>query len=85
MTAAQLESEQAFIGALQRNGIIIDKNVDRTGTLLGSLIASVGAWNLTFLITSGVCLLGAACWLLVDPVTPLDLGDPERLSSEAAA
>jgi hypothetical protein len=63
-------------------GIIIDQNVDRTGTLLGDMIASVGAWNLTFLITSGFCLLGAACWLFVDPVTPLDLGDPERIAQE---
>ena len=61
-------------------GIIIDQKVDRTGTVLGGLIASVGAWNLTFLITSGFCLLGACCWLLVDPVTPLDLGDPDRLA-----
>ena len=61
-------------------GIIIDQQVNRSGTVLGGLIASVGTWNLTFLLTSGFCLLGACCWLLVDPVTPLDLGDPERLA-----
>ena len=63
-------------------GIIIDRTTDRTGTLLGDVIGRFGDWNLTFVITSGLCLVGAGCWLLVDPVTPLDLGDPDRASAE---
>jgi hypothetical protein len=59
-------------------GAIIDTQVDRTGTLLGALIAQFGAWNLSIVITSMACFVGACCWLLVDPVTPLDLGDPEH-------
>jgi len=59
-------------------GAIIDSKVDRTGTLLGDLIEKFGGWDLSIVITSMVCLVGACCWLLVDPVTPLDLGDPEH-------
>jgi predicted MFS family arabinose efflux permease len=62
-------------------GVIVDKAVDRTGTPLGDLIGSVGAWNLTFVLTAAMCLLGALCWLVVDPVTPLDLGDPEHATA----
>jgi len=54
-------------------GWIIDTKVDRTGTLLGDLIARFGAWNLTFMLTAVMCGLGALCWLVVDPTRPLDV------------
>jgi MFS family permease len=66
-------------------GIIVDRNIDRSGTPLGDLIGSLGDWNLTFLITSAICLLGAGCWLLVDPVTQLDLGGEEHATSAGAS
>ena len=59
-------------------GVIVDKTVNREGTSLGDLIARFGAWDLTFVITAAMCVLGGLCWLVVDPVTPLDLGDPEH-------
>lgn len=63
-------------------GAIVDTKIDRTGTLLGDLIARYGAWDLSIIITSVICLLGACCWLVVDPVTPLDLGDPEHAARD---
>ncbi len=30
------------------------------------------AWTVAFLITAGVYLIGAACWVLIDPVTALE-------------
>jgi MFS transporter, ACS family, glucarate transporter len=32
-------------------------------------------WNLTFYISSAVYLMGAVCWIFMDPVTPLKEGD----------
>jgi MFS family permease len=37
-------------------------------------LPSPHAWNLAFLITAAVYLLGAACWIFIDPVTPLEVG-----------
>jgi nitrate/nitrite transporter NarK len=31
-------------------------------------------WTPTFYLSAGVCVVGALCWILVDPVTPLDGG-----------
>jgi MFS family permease len=36
------------------------------------LQATHGNWSLTFYVASGVYLIGAACWTLIDPVTPID-------------
>jgi len=38
----------------------------------GYILDRTGNWNLAFLISSAVYLGGAVCWLLLDPVTPLD-------------
>lgn len=38
----------------------------------GYILDLSGSWNLAFSISSAVYLLGAVCWLLLDPVTPLD-------------
>jgi MFS transporter, ACS family, glucarate transporter len=40
----------------------------------GYILDLTGNWSLTFSISSAVYLAGAACWLLLDPVTPLDRG-----------
>jgi ACS family glucarate transporter-like MFS transporter len=29
-------------------------------------------WEITFWLSSAACLLGAICWLFIDPVTPLE-------------
>ena len=41
--------------------------------VLGYVVGGTGNWNLTFYLTAGVYLLGALCWWLLDPVTPLEL------------
>jgi ACS family glucarate transporter-like MFS transporter len=38
----------------------------------GYILDITGSWNLAFYISAGVYLVGAVCWLLVDPITPLD-------------
>ena len=38
----------------------------------GYILDLTGSWNLAFSTSSVVYLAGAACWLLLDPVTPLD-------------
>jgi MFS family permease len=38
----------------------------------GYILDITGNWDLVFFISSAVYLVGAACWLLLDPVTPLD-------------
>jgi MFS transporter, ACS family, glucarate transporter len=38
----------------------------------GYILDITGSWNLVFYISSVVYLGGAVCWLLLDPVTPLD-------------
>jgi MFS transporter, ACS family, glucarate transporter len=48
--------------------------------VLGYIVGRTGNWNLTFYVTGGVCVLGALCWLRVDPVTPLDNQGQEGLS-----
>lgn len=37
-----------------------------------------GNWNLVIHVSSAVYLLGAVCWLLLDPVTSLDRAPPAR-------
>jgi hypothetical protein len=34
-------------------------------------------WTICFWVAAGIYLIGAACWLFIDPVTPLD-GSVER-------
>jgi MFS family permease len=38
----------------------------------GYILDLTGSWGLAFYISSAVYLVGAVCWLLLDPVTPLD-------------
>jgi len=38
----------------------------------GYIVKQTGNWNLAFYVTAGAYLLGAFCWLGVDPVTPLE-------------
>jgi ACS family glucarate transporter-like MFS transporter len=40
--------------------------------VIGYIIQYTGNWNLTFYVTAVIYLLGAVCWLLTDPVTPLE-------------
>ena len=40
--------------------------------ITGYILDATGSWNLTFTISSGVYLLGAVCWLQLDPETSLD-------------
>lgn len=39
---------------------------------VGYILDLTGTWTLTFYISAAVYLVGAVCWLLLDPVTPLD-------------
>ena len=39
--------------------------------VLGTLVGRTGDWAPTFHVTALVCLAGAACWLFIDPTTPL--------------
>jgi len=38
----------------------------------GYLVKATGNWNLAFYVTACAYLLGAVCWLGMDPVTPLE-------------
>ncbi len=38
----------------------------------GYILDRTGSWNLVFSLSSGVYLIGGVCWVLLDPVTPLD-------------
>ena len=40
--------------------------------VLGIIVGRTGNWVLTFYVTAAVCVAGAVCWLLLDPVTPLE-------------
>lgn len=40
--------------------------------VLGIIVGRTGQWGTTFYVTALVCLAGAACWLFIDPTTPLD-------------
>ena len=40
--------------------------------VIGYLVEHTGNWALTFYVTAAVCLAGAVCWLMLDPVTPLE-------------
>ncbi len=39
-----------------------------------------GGWNMNFYTFAGVYVIGALCWLFIDPVTPLE----EQVPSGAA-
>ena len=39
----------------------------------GYLVQRTGNWNLAFYVTAAAYVLGAFCWLKMDPVTPLEL------------
>ena len=40
--------------------------------VLGYVVEWTNNWNLTFYVTASLYLLGALCWLAINPVTPLD-------------
>jgi nitrate/nitrite transporter NarK len=40
--------------------------------VIGYIVERTGNWALTFYVTAAVCLAGAVCWLILDPVTPLE-------------
>lgn len=40
--------------------------------VIGTIVGRTNNWTLTFYVTAAVCVAGAACWLLLDPFTPLD-------------
>src|SRR4029077_15465056 len=52
------------------------------GAVTGSLtpwIAARYGWTASFLVASALCLVGAVCWLLVNPVnTLIVIGDPSE-------
>ncbi len=39
---------------------------------IGYIVQQTDNWTVTFYLTAAVCVLGAICWLLLDPVTPLE-------------
>jgi MFS transporter, ACS family, glucarate transporter len=45
----------------------------------GYLVKHTGNWHLAFYVTAAAYLLGAVCWLSMDPVTPLELQTARRL------
>jgi sugar phosphate permease len=40
--------------------------------VIGYIVKWTNNWTLTFYVTAAVYLAGAVCWLLIDPVTPLE-------------
>jgi nitrate/nitrite transporter NarK len=38
----------------------------------GYIVGHTGNWNLAFYVTAAAYVLGAFCWLGMDPVTPLE-------------
>jgi hypothetical protein len=36
------------------------------------LVRYQGNWNIAFYMSSGVFLVGAVCWIFIDPVTSMD-------------
>ena len=50
--------------------------------VLGLIVGRTGNWAATFHVTALVCLAGAAFWLFIDPVTPLE-GTAEAAADES--
>jgi MFS family permease len=44
----------------------------------GYIVKHTGQWHLAFYVTAAAYLLGAVCWLGMDPVTPLELQTARR-------
>ena len=40
--------------------------------ILTPILADAFGWTASFLFTAGVCLVGALCWLLIDPLASLE-------------
>lgn len=40
--------------------------------VIGYVVEQTNNWNLTFYMTAAVYVAGAVCWLMLDPVTPLE-------------
>jgi MFS family permease len=44
---------------------------------IGYIVDLTNNWTLTFYVTAAIYLAGAVCWLLLDPVTPLEQQVPD--------
>ena len=44
----------------------------------GYIVKHTGQWHLSFYVTAAAYVLGAVCWLIMDPVTPLELQTTRR-------
>jgi len=55
-------------------GPIVVGRILQNAQTTADTIPSPHAWTLAFLITAAVYLIGAACWIFIDPVTPLEEG-----------
>jgi MFS transporter, ACS family, glucarate transporter len=44
----------------------------------GYIVKHTGQWNLSFYVTAAAYVLGAVCWLIMDPVTPLEVQTARR-------
>src|SRR6185295_10241356 len=40
--------------------------------VVGKIVGTTNNWTLTYYLSAGACLVGAACWAFVDTETPLD-------------
>jgi MFS family permease len=49
--------------------------------VLGYIVGRTGNWNLTFYVTAGVYALGALCWWLLDPSTPIEQQVEDRAAN----
>jgi hypothetical protein len=38
----------------------------------GYVVERTGSWTMSFYFAAAVYVVGAACWLALDPVTPLE-------------
>ncbi len=47
----------------------------------GYFVEQTGSWSGTFYVAAAVYLVGAVCWLLLDPVTPLEEQVPEAVAA----
>ena len=47
----------------------------------GYFVERTGSWVGTFYVAAAVYVVGAVCWLVLDPVTPLEEQVPERTSA----
>jgi len=53
-------------------GPMVVGTILQNASLTADSIPTPHAWTLAFLITATVYLLGATCWIFIDPATPLE-------------